>query len=81
MKHIAPTLKEKIISLPKLWSFSCTNVDKKCIWKLFKNTTKQTIGHGKDGKLKGLQPRHAKLSVGAASTLAIYLLETHRMKN
>lgn len=37
-------------------------------------------GHGKDGKFKGLQPRHAKLAVGAASTLAIYLLETHQMK-
>lgn len=38
-------------------------------------------GHGKDGKFKGLQPRHAKLAVGAASTLAIYLLETHELKN
>ena len=38
------------------------------------------IGHGKDGKFKGLQPRHAKLAVGAASTLAIYLLETHEIK-
>ena len=37
-------------------------------------------GHGKDGKFKGLQPRHAKLAVGAASTLAIYLLETHEIK-
>ena len=37
-------------------------------------------GHGKDGKFKGLQPRHAKLAVGAASTLAIYLLETHQMR-
>jgi len=37
-------------------------------------------GHGKDGKFKGLQPRHAKLAVGASSTLAIYLLETHQMK-
>lgn len=37
-------------------------------------------GHGKDGKFKGLQPRHAKLAVGAASTLAIYLLETHELK-
>ncbi len=37
-------------------------------------------GHGKDGKFKGLQPRHAKLAVGAASTLAIYLLETHDLK-
>jgi len=38
-------------------------------------------GHGKEGKFKGLQPRHAKLAVGAASTLAIYLLETHGIKN
>jgi hypothetical protein len=37
-------------------------------------------GHGKNGKFKGLQPRHAKLAVGAASTLAIYLLETHELK-
>ncbi len=37
-------------------------------------------GHGKDGKFMGLQPRHAKLAVGAASTLAIYLLETHEIK-
>jgi len=37
-------------------------------------------GHGKDGKFKGLQPRHAKLAVGASSTLAIYLLETHKLK-
>lgn len=37
-------------------------------------------GHGKEGKFVGLQPRHAKLAVGAASTLAIYLLETHQLK-
>ncbi len=37
-------------------------------------------GHGKDGKFKGLQPRHAELAVGASSTLAIYLLETHELK-
>ncbi|AXY74308.1 hypothetical protein D3H65_10115 [Paraflavitalea soli] len=35
-------------------------------------------GHGKDGTFKGLQPRHARLAVGAATTLAVYLLETHR---
>lgn len=34
-------------------------------------------GHGKDSKAKGLGSRHAKLAVGAASTLAIFLLETH----
>lgn len=38
-------------------------------------------GHGKKSKFKGLSPRHAKLAVGAASTLAIFLLETHKMKN
>jgi len=37
-------------------------------------------GHGKGNKFKGLQPRHAKLAVGAASTLAIYLLETHKIR-
>lgn len=37
-------------------------------------------GHGKDSSFKGLQPRHAKLAVGAASTLAIYLLETHEIR-
>jgi hypothetical protein len=37
-------------------------------------------GHGKDGKFKGLQPRHAKLAVGASTTLAIYLLETHEIR-
>jgi hypothetical protein len=34
-------------------------------------------GHGKDSKAKGLGSRHAKLAVGAASTLAVFLLETH----
>ena len=37
-------------------------------------------GHGKSGGNKGLQPRHAKLSVGAASTLAVFLYETHQLK-
>ena len=37
-------------------------------------------GHGKDSNFKGLQPRHAKLAVGAASTLAIYLYETHEIR-
>lgn len=37
-------------------------------------------GHGKNGRFIGLQPRHAKLAVGAASTLAIYLLETHKLR-
>ena len=35
-------------------------------------------GHGKKSNFKGLSTRHAKLSVGAASTLAIFLLETHK---
>lgn len=34
-------------------------------------------GHGKDGKARGLQPRHARLVVGSAATLATFLLETH----
>lgn len=37
-------------------------------------------GHGKSGKNKGLQARHAKLAVGAASTLAVFLAETHKIK-
>lgn len=35
-------------------------------------------GHGRHGKAGGLKPRHAKLAVGAAATLATFLLETHR---
>jgi len=34
-------------------------------------------GHGKHGDAKGVHPRHARLAVGSASTLAIFLLETH----
>jgi len=34
-------------------------------------------GHGKEAKSKGLSARHAKLAVGAASTLGIFLVETH----
>lgn len=34
-------------------------------------------GHGKAAGSKGLKPRHAKLAVGAASTLAVFLSETH----
>ena len=34
-------------------------------------------GHGKAAGAKGLQARHAKLAVGAASTLAVFLAETH----
>ena len=34
-------------------------------------------GHGQAAGAKGLQTRHAKLAVGAASTLAVFLAETH----
>lgn len=34
-------------------------------------------GHGRDGRFIGIQPRHAKLAVGAAVTLSLFLLETH----
>lgn len=37
-------------------------------------------GHGRHAKFKGLAPRHAKLAVGAASTLAAFLLETNKIK-
>jgi hypothetical protein len=35
-------------------------------------------GHGKHGNSAGLSVRHAKLAVGAASTLAVFLFETHK---
>jgi hypothetical protein len=38
-------------------------------------------GHGKVGANKGLQSRHAKLAVGAASTLAVFLAETHQVRS
>lgn len=34
-------------------------------------------GHGKGGSARGLGPRHARLAVGAAGTLATFLFETH----
>jgi hypothetical protein len=34
-------------------------------------------GHGKGGSVRGLGPRHARLAVGAAGTLATFLFETH----
>ena len=34
-------------------------------------------GHGKHGSTSGLTSRHAKLAVGAASTLTVFLFETH----
>ncbi|MFM2057468.1 MAG: hypothetical protein RLY71_1853 [Pseudomonadota bacterium] len=38
-------------------------------------------GHGKAAGTKGLQPRHAKLAAGAASTLAVFLTETHNERS
>lgn len=35
-------------------------------------------GHGKHGSATGLSARHAKLAVGAAATLAVFLFETHK---
>jgi len=37
-------------------------------------------GHGQIASAKGLRPRHAKLAVGAASTLAVFLIETHQAR-
>lgn len=37
-------------------------------------------GHGKEATARGLTPRHAKLAVGAASTLAVFLAETHKAR-
>jgi hypothetical protein len=37
-------------------------------------------GHGKDGTFRGLSPRHARLAVGAATTLATFLFETHESR-
>ena len=34
-------------------------------------------GHGRDGRFTGIQPRHAKLAVGAAAALGTFLMETH----
>ncbi len=35
-------------------------------------------GHGKHGSATGLGVRHAKLAVGAAATLVVFLFETHK---
>jgi hypothetical protein len=35
-------------------------------------------GHGKHANIGGLSPRHAKLALGAAATLATFLFETHK---
>lgn len=37
-------------------------------------------GHGHHGKAKGVSSRHAKLAVGAATTLALFLWETHEVR-
>lgn len=34
-------------------------------------------GHGRDGKMRGVTPRHARLAVGAATTLVNFAFETH----
>jgi hypothetical protein len=36
-------------------------------------------GHGKNSNFTGLNKRHARLAVGASTTLAIFLLETHEI--
>jgi hypothetical protein len=41
---------------------------------------KYGTGHGTIAKSPGLLPRHAKLAVGAASTLAVFLVETHQAR-
>lgn len=38
-------------------------------------------GHGKAADSRGLQPRHAKLAVGAASTLVLFLHETSQAQS
>lgn len=37
-------------------------------------------GHGKDGQFKGLNSRHARLAAGCATTLAVFLFETHEFR-
>lgn len=37
-------------------------------------------GHGRVAGSSGLSSRHAKLAVGAASTLAVFLVETHKIR-
>jgi hypothetical protein len=38
-------------------------------------------GHGKPGKSRGLLPRHARLAAGAASTLVVFLFDTHKERD
>jgi hypothetical protein len=35
-------------------------------------------GHGREGRTRGLKPRHARLAVYAASALSVFLFETHK---
>lgn len=37
-------------------------------------------GHGKDGRSKGLSPRHARLAVSCATALATFLFEAHEAR-
>ncbi|MCY3614177.1 MAG: abortive infection family protein [Bacteroidetes bacterium] len=37
-------------------------------------------GHGRDGKHRGLTPRHARLAVGAAVTFIEFMAETHHQR-
>lgn len=37
-------------------------------------------GHGRSASTGGLQPRHARLTVGSAATLATFLFETHEAR-
>lgn len=37
-------------------------------------------GHGRDGKAKGLEPRHARLAVNSAVALVTFLIETHQSR-
>lgn len=37
-------------------------------------------GHGRDGRLKGLAPRHARLAVSCSAALATFLFETHEAR-
>jgi hypothetical protein len=34
-------------------------------------------GHGKEGRARGVNPRHARLAVGAASALVTFAFQTH----
>lgn len=38
-------------------------------------------GHGRDGKHRGLEPRHARLAVGAAAAFIEFVTETHHQRD